>query len=139
MRVLFVDEEWDIEITVKALRNRYPEDEFCLADRLRDAKAELWSRVFDVVVLDIMMPSDDSAVPNSSDEGGLVSGLLLYKMVRSDPQCPNVGSCFLLLTGVMPEVHPAIANAQVEFGDRFLRKPIHPERLFSAIQDFSKQ
>ena len=82
MRILFIDEEVEVEVLAKSIQARHPSDKVVLIDDLKAAREKLWSEKFDVIVMDIMMPSDDDAVPGSSDESGPITGLLLIEQAK---------------------------------------------------------
>jgi CheY-like chemotaxis protein len=138
MKILFADEDWEIEVLVKVLRARHPEHEFELADSLEKARRAIWSTKFDILVLDIMLPANDQAVPNSSENAGLLSGLLLLDMIQNDSSCPNQHTKVIFLTGLPTSEHPKIKEAQLRFGEFFIRKPVHPDSLYDALLKASK-
>lgn len=135
MNVFILDEDWEVEVLCKALSARHPEDSFTLVDTLEDAVKTLWSKKFDVLVLDIMVPADDKAVPRSTELAGLISGLLLYDQLSKDTSCVNARTPFLFLTGLIANQHPKVKAAKEKYGTRFLHKPVHPETLYKHISE----
>lgn len=133
MKALFIDEDLEIERLVNVLQARHPEDNIELADTLADARGKLWSTKYDVLVIDSWMPPDDDAVPKSSDEAGLISGLLLLDVVRSDPDCLNCNAPAFLFTGLVPGEHPRVKGYQEEHAQLFLQKPLHPDAIYSTL------
>lgn len=131
LKILFVDEDVEIEVTKNVLASRRPEHEFSIAWSLRIARDLLWSTKFDVVVLDIMLPSDDSVVPGSSSDGSLTSGVKLFELIRAS-SCPNRDTPVVVLTGVSDE-HPEILQLKKTLGPNFLSKPLHPDSLWHSI------
>ena len=139
MKILFIDEEVEIEVLARVIQTRHPNDIILLVDDLMTAREKLWSTKFDVAVVDIMMPSDDKAVPGSSDESGLISGLLLMDMVQADKGCVNKETPFVILTGLSPKEHPKVREAEQKFGKNFIIKPDHPDILYEAISNAAKK
>ena|SRR5258707_6580045 len=139
MKALFVDDDLETEVLVKVLRARHPSDSFDLADTLPDARKSIWSEKYDVIVFDIMMPADDMAAPGSSEDAGLISGLLLLDLMRSDPKCPNQKTRPVVLTGLVPAEHTKVASAQKSFGESFMQKPMHPDTVYEILNKPSAQ
>jgi len=133
MKTLFVDEDWEIEVLLNVLRARHPEDEFDLAETLDQARKAIWAVKYDILVLDVMMPSDDVVVPKSSDKAGLLSGLLLKDLIRSDANCPNKDTKIIILTGLLPSEDSKVTEAQQIQGDLFLQKPMHPDAMYEIL------
>jgi CheY-like chemotaxis protein len=133
MNVFILDEDWEVEVLVRVLQSRHPADSFVLADNLRDGRRKLWSEKFDVVVLDVMIPSDEEAVPGSSQKSGLLSGLVLHDLLRTDPACANREAPIIILTGLLPSESPRLVSAKAAMGGKFIQKPVHPDKLYNAI------
>lgn len=133
MNFFFLDEDWEVEVLKNVLEARHPEHQFELADTLVAGKTLIWSKKFDVLVLDVMIPADDEAVPNSSNKAGLLSGLLLTDLIRKDQSCKNNRTPIVLLTGLIPAEHPKVLEAQTSFGAKFIRKPVHPDDIFRIL------
>jgi CheY-like chemotaxis protein len=138
MKILFVDDELEVESLATVLQNRHPEDQLKLVDNLAAAKKTIWSEKFDVMVLDLMMPADDEAVPNSSHDAGLTAGLLLAELIQQDKNCVNNQTPFIVLTGLVPQIDERVAEARSKYGDRFIEKPVHPDALYEVIQNAKK-
>lgn len=133
MKALFVDDDLETEVLVKVLRARHPDDSFDLADTLPDARQKIWSEKYDVIVFDIMMPADETAAPGSSEDAGLITGLLLLDLMRGDPKCLNQITRPVLLTGLVPSEHSKVAAAQKAFGESFMQKPMHPDTVYEIL------
>ena len=138
MKALFIDEDLEVEVLVNALQDRHHQDSIRLADNLGIACQMLWSEKFDVVVVDIMMPADNDAVPGSEDESGLLSGLLLITLVQKSKDCPNQKTRFIILTGLIPDEHEMVEQAQKKYDTRFLVKPVHPDTMYEVMLDAIK-
>lgn len=138
MKILFIDEDWEIEVLAKVLSARHAEHFFDLADRLQDAKTKLWKEKYDRIVLDIMLPADEVTVPHSSEQAGVVSGLLFYDIIRSDKSCPNKETPIIVLTGLLPGAHPRVRAIQQEIGNCFVQKPVHPDALYAKLLNPAK-
>src|SRR5689334_20780237 len=123
MRFFFLDEDLDVEITIRILRSRYPEHTFDLADNLEDCKTLIYNAKYDVLVLDIMLPANNAIVPRSGDMAGLLTGLLLRDLIKADRDCINQKTPIVLFTGLIVDEDPAIKNAQKQCGKFFLQKP----------------
>jgi DNA-binding NtrC family response regulator len=139
MKVLFIDDELEVEALAKVLKNRHPEDNMELVDSLASARKKIWSEKFDVMVVDLMMPADDESVPGSSDEAGLIGGLLLLELVGCDENCINNKTPFIILTGLIQNVHKKVDEAQRKYAGRFIEKPVHPDTLYEAISSATKR
>lgn len=139
MKALFIDDDLETEVLVKVLQARHSDDSFDLADTLPDARQLIWSEKYDVIVFDIMMPADDSVVPGSTQDAGLISGLLLLDLMVSDPKCLNQKTKSVLLTGLVPAEHPKVAAAQNAFGEMFMQKPMHPDTVYETLSKASQQ
>lgn len=134
MRILFIDDELEIEILVKILQTRHPEDKIDLCDSLASARDTIWRSRYDVVVFDIMMGVDDKAVPGSSDQSGLISGLGLHAAMRADQNCPNHDTPAVILTGLLTKEHPKVKEAEASFGSQFLQKPMSVDSLYDILK-----
>lgn len=139
MKILFIDDEFEVEVLAKAIQARHPNDKVELVDDLMSAKKKLWSEKFDVVIADIMMPADNEAVPQSADESGLIAGLLLIQLVQSDQICVNKQTPFVILTGLTPSEHEKVSKAEEEYGEYFLIKPEHPDTVYGVISNAAKK
>jgi CheY-like chemotaxis protein len=139
MKVLFVDEDWEVEVLAKVLQARHIKDDFDIADTLAIAREKIWNGKYDVIVMDVMMPADETAVPQSSEKAGLLSGLLLFDMIRADAKCPNYRTPIVILTGLLANEHPRLVEAQKKCGEFFQTKPIHPDTLYDLLCKPSQQ
>lgn len=133
MNVLVIDEDIQVHILVRVLRNRHPEDKFELAPTLASATNQLWGEKYDVLVVDIMMPGNEAVVEGSSDGGGVISGLQLLEKVSADQNCPNNKTPYVILTGVPVRIHPKIVEASQQCGERFILKPVKPDVLYGKL------
>lgn len=139
MRFLIVDEDLEIERLVLVLQARRPEHSFDLADTLGDAKEMLWHQQYDAIAMDVWMPPDETAVPGSSEDSGLVSGLMLIELMSGDKKCVNRETPLLVFTGLVPQQHPRVNRYQEENSDRFLQKPLHPDDFFDELERTAKE
>jgi len=139
MKVLFVDDDIEVEVLAKVIQARHADDKMDLAYNLANACSKIWSQRYDVIVMDIMMPADESAVEGSSDDSGLISGLLLIEKVKHDTDCKNNITPFVLLSGLMPEEHASVEEAQKSYGASFRTKPEHPDDLYEVIKNAAQQ
>ena len=133
MRVLIIDDALEVEVLAHVLKARYPGELFELADSLAAASEKLWSERYDVVSVDIMMRADDDAVLGSSDHAGLIAGLQLIDEMRLDEECPNKGTPIVLLSGLVAGEQPRIRQAQIEYGEFFIPKPVHPDVFYQIL------
>ena len=140
MKVLMVDDDrYEIQALVDILAVRHPKDEFESTFNLREARNQIWSKKYDAIVLDIIMPPNDEIVPRTSHEAGLISGLRLMDMIRRDRKCPNNRTPITLLTASMSDEHPRLKLARRELGKNFVQKPIHPDLLYDVIMKSVKK
>jgi CheY-like chemotaxis protein len=133
MKVLFVDEDWEIDTLARVLQARYPEDTFEVVDGLFKAKQRIWSEEWDILVLDIMMPVDGDAVPRSIEDAGLLSGVRLAELIAGDSACPNSRTPVVFLTGLSAGESSELADLRARQAQCFLPKPIHPDYLHSQL------
>ena len=134
MKVLVIDEEMQVQRLVQALENRHPKDKFVLVHNLADGREAIWEERYDILVVDIMLPADEVSVPGSSDEGGIVAGLMLIDLIRADKACVNHSTPVVLLTGVAARIHPRVAEAQGQYEERFVQKPVKPDILYERLE-----
>lgn len=134
MRTLIIDDSQQGKILARVMQNRHPEDTFRVAQSLARGRMAIWEETFDVMAFDIMLPADDNAVPGSSENAGLVSGIQLLDLVRTAKNCPNAETPVIFLSGVPPEMDSRIQKAKLEHEGRYLQKPIAPDDLYAALQ-----
>ena len=140
MKILFVDEDLQVEALVRVLRNRYPNDKFNIVSTLAEARDTIWSTKFDVLVIDIMLLADESVVKRSSEEAGLIAGLLLIDLIKQDERCANRSTPVILLTGVPLELHQKIRDTQTaEYKGRYFQKPILPDTFYANLKRVSQE
>ena len=68
---------------MEILEARHPDDTFVMVYSLREARKAVFDEKFDVLVVDIMWThADEEAIPRSSEQGGLIAGLLLIDLIE---------------------------------------------------------
>jgi len=139
MKVLIVDEDLQVQVLFKVLNNMYTDDTFKIVYNLHDAKHTIWNEKFDILVIDIMLPSDEDAVPGSSQDGGVISGLQLIDLIKNDKNCINYKTPIVLLTGVPSVLHSRIKEAEETYCGKYFQKPIKPDALYIGLQNAVKE
>jgi CheY-like chemotaxis protein len=135
MKALFVDDELEVEILVDVLRSRYPDSSFHLADTLAEATRLIAQQKYDVIVLDVMMRADERAVPGSSADSGMISGVHLMNFIRRESNALNAATPVILLTGLLPQQHPQVQEAESTMGPRFVQKPVSVDEIYQLLKD----
>jgi len=133
MKILFVDDDYEIAITVRALRNRYPDNEISLSNSIKKTIELLASQKYDKIVLDIMFPGGDDLVPGSEKSGGLFTGIRLEEMIRNNLFPHNSDSDVYFLTALDSGNHKEILEIQNKMSDKLIFKPVHTTELASII------
>jgi hypothetical protein len=70
----------------------------------------------------------------SSQDSGLISGLQLIDMIKTDDKCINHSTPCILLTGVPSVLHSKIKEAESEYVGRYFQKPTKPEDLYNGLK-----
>jgi CheY-like chemotaxis protein len=138
MKILVIDEDLEVEVLVRVLRNQHPTDEFALAESLAQGLELARSRKWDVIVVDLMMPADEKAVPGSSEQAGLIAGIRLIEHIQKEKDNANNTTPLVILTALPEEGHPEVKRAKEKYKERFVQKPVHPVRLYEVLTNASQ-
>jgi hypothetical protein len=133
LSVLIVDEDVNVSILSRVMSDLYEDLDMEQAHSLAEARVKLWAKKYDVIIYDLWIGPDVSAVPYSDTDDGLLSGYHLSELVISDKQCINKGTPYLFLTGLSPREHSRIKELSTKLTDRFFSKPVRPRFLHDAI------
>ena len=133
MKILFVDDDYEIAMTVRALKARYPDCEIILANSIRKTVEILSTDKFDRIVLDIMFPGGDELVPGSEKFGGLFTGIKLGEMIAAGFFPLNRASIVYYLTALDSSNHEAVADLQKRIDEKLIFKPVHTTELATLI------
>jgi CheY-like chemotaxis protein len=133
MNVLFVDEDYEPFLTVKALQARHPSDLFKCVSSIQLALKELETCDYDLLVLDIMLPSDERLIPGSSEKSGLYAGLVLGAAIESEKVIMKKKPKLLYLTALDVNLHSPLIELRNKIGNKLICKPIHPDSLYEIL------
>ena len=84
-------------------------------------------RVFDMILLDMMMPEDESIAGRTTDGLGLDSGLVLLEEIRDskfNQDCP------VIVLSAREDLDELLKNAKVDF----IQKPADPAEIADLIE-----